>query len=716
MPRRYAGLWLGCLLALRALPGGGVGEVHAAEFTVDVTADSDDSSPGDGLCRASSGLCTLRAAIQEANALAGDDLIKMRSGTYILQDDPAPPAAPNRGDLDVTGNLTIQPLSGSPIIDGKNASRIFEVTRADPDVPVTLTLQGLTLTGGNATSEPTGLPACGLEGGAVCGVGADVRVIDCTVKSHRGDNGGALFVAGGSLTVDRSDVTGNVATSLGGAIAAQGASVVVTNSTVADNKIDAGGSFGGGMAVYDGATLELTNTTFSGNTAVGTGGGLAITGAGAVAVRNCTFSGNTASGEGGGGGIDFRSATSFVLGNATIARNSGGGLKLEGSTGATVRNSLIALNLPNDCNGSADVSANNLLSKSDGCSLTGATLATDPKLASTLETNGTRNESKTLALLEDSPADNQGADCELTDQRGFTRAPACDIGAYERLDDDDEDFVPDGQDNCPEQANADQNDEDRDGIGDVCDCTPKIATTGTPDEDDDGDGVPNRIDCCAATPPLGQDVTCLAGGVGANATGCSVSQACDCTYRMKNGQAYPWGKRKGWKKCVRHTVGKIEGIGKRCKRDISRAIINDPNLASCGKYDGGSGDDDNDGVANASDNCPRAYNPAQENSDEDSEKKLRGDACDDDDDNDNLRDADDKCPTVVSCKNEDADSDGLGNECDQCPWRNDGTGIEPNGCEKGQDGPGAVDPPADCKVVDGGGNGDDDDDGELVNN
>src|SRR2546427_6193752 len=41
----------------------------AAALTVDSTGDGDDAAPGDGACDDGSGRCTLRAAIEEANAL-----------------------------------------------------------------------------------------------------------------------------------------------------------------------------------------------------------------------------------------------------------------------------------------------------------------------------------------------------------------------------------------------------------------------------------------------------------------------------------------------------------------------------------------------------------------------------------------------------------------------------------------------------------------------
>ncbi|MFM8321422.1 MAG: hypothetical protein ACKOC5_10940, partial [Chloroflexota bacterium] len=47
-------------------------------FTVTLMTDlsgANDAAPGDGVCLAVGGGCTLRAAIQEANACAGADII-----------------------------------------------------------------------------------------------------------------------------------------------------------------------------------------------------------------------------------------------------------------------------------------------------------------------------------------------------------------------------------------------------------------------------------------------------------------------------------------------------------------------------------------------------------------------------------------------------------------------------------------------------------------
>ncbi len=61
---RFARAAFGVLFALASLPG------TAATFQVDASGNLADQTPGDGTCATSAGTCTLRAAIQEANALA----------------------------------------------------------------------------------------------------------------------------------------------------------------------------------------------------------------------------------------------------------------------------------------------------------------------------------------------------------------------------------------------------------------------------------------------------------------------------------------------------------------------------------------------------------------------------------------------------------------------------------------------------------------------
>ena len=73
--RTLAPIALALVLTLRP-------HVDAATFVVDDPGESSDAAPGDGTCATGGNTCTLVAAMQEANALAGTDVIKLPPGTY----------------------------------------------------------------------------------------------------------------------------------------------------------------------------------------------------------------------------------------------------------------------------------------------------------------------------------------------------------------------------------------------------------------------------------------------------------------------------------------------------------------------------------------------------------------------------------------------------------------------------------------------------------
>src|SRR5688572_4185896 len=146
------------LLAVCVLMATAPAAAHAAEFTVDSTADVVDGNVGNGICATTAGRCTLRAAIQEANMVPGADAIHVPGGLFALRgsgsvvDPPDPPDWPGRGfffdparlaefegDYDVSGPLAITgagatatvldggtaPL-GSPV-EQTAADRLFEI-------------------------------------------------------------------------------------------------------------------------------------------------------------------------------------------------------------------------------------------------------------------------------------------------------------------------------------------------------------------------------------------------------------------------------------------------------------------------------------------------------------------------------------------------------------------------------------------------------------
>src|SRR5262245_27200957 len=97
-------------------------------FVVNSLVDAVDAAVGDGECEtAVAGQCTLRAAIQEANATPGHDEVTLADGaTYTLSLAGANENAAATGDLDVTRPLLLH-AHGSTV-DAAGIDRVFHVS------------------------------------------------------------------------------------------------------------------------------------------------------------------------------------------------------------------------------------------------------------------------------------------------------------------------------------------------------------------------------------------------------------------------------------------------------------------------------------------------------------------------------------------------------------------------------------------------------------
>lgn len=359
-------------------------------FAVDSTEDFPDITPGDGECDTGQGQCTLRAAIQEANALAGPQTIGVPAGTYELIIPGFGEDIAATGDLDITDDLTISGAGADATIIHANAlDRMFHV---DPSASGTIAeISGLTISNGDAH---------GWGGGGVRNEGT-LTLAEVTVTNNRANsNGGGIF---------------NVGT------------LTITDSTISENLSTANG---GGIFTSVGSVLALTNSTLSGNKSYTSGGGIHNNG-GIAHLQNVTIAQNRADDDG------------DTVGD-------GGGVAEAGGT-VNFKNTIISDNTDNspsaeapDCSGTLTSHGYNLIQNPSGCTIdgdpTGNVIALDPVLGS-LQDNG--GSTLTHALLAGSPAidasDNSG--CPATDQRGETRpvdadsdgTPTCDMGAYEVL-------------------------------------------------------------------------------------------------------------------------------------------------------------------------------------------------------------------------------------------------------------------------------------------
>jgi len=412
---------LAWLLTLAPLPWP-VSPVMAATFTVNTTADTEDANPGDGVCADSSGNCSLRAAIMEANALPGPDTIVLQSGqTYTLSKDTdggghATDSGADNDDLDITSAITIQ---------GNGAT----IRRASTP---TCNLNGTADTGEFRIFEVAGTGNLTLQNVTVRNGCADGSASPDTV-------GGGILNSGGTVTVTGSTISGNNAQGAGGGIRnAGGGTVTVTNSTISGNSTS-----GNGGGIWNGSTLTVTNSTISGNSASSGGG---IWNGSTLSVTNSTISGNSASGS--GGGIRNAGGTSN-LSFVTIASNSastGGGINRGGGT-VNIKNSIVGNNTastgPNCSGGVTATGANFATDTVTSCGATNFTYvpSTGPGGLNlgALQVNAPGT-TATHALQAGSAAidavmvctDLSGASV-TTDQRGSSRITEglCDAGAYE---------------------------------------------------------------------------------------------------------------------------------------------------------------------------------------------------------------------------------------------------------------------------------------------
>jgi len=472
--RKYALPQLPKILALAfllALPQ----MAHSFVFTVDDTADAVDASPGDGVCATAGSVCTLRAAIQEANAWPGGDNISLPAGTYTLTLAGNEDAAA-AGDLDITDDLTLYG-AGSAVttIDGNNISRILQIFTG-----ATVTVSGVQIINGNSSADGGGIfndgaltlnnsrVANNSTTSAISGGGgifnSGTMTLNHAVVDNNSSVGGATIGSGGGITINQassvstinnSTISNNTAVNNGGGLYITAGMVTINDSSIDGNIVNH--QTGGG--IYSAGTLTIDGSTISANQGfLGAG----IRSQGSLTISNSTISGNqtpelydavTAT-TGRGGGLYL--GANATLRHVTVADNranfDGGGIYLNAGT-LSINNSLLSGNskgfliappVKNNCDFTTGILSSGGYNVADDASCTGLTGTQDMASATiplpTLDSNG--GPTRTHALAGLTAADNNG-DCSVTvvDQRNIDRLDAaidpnldglCDTGAYER--------------------------------------------------------------------------------------------------------------------------------------------------------------------------------------------------------------------------------------------------------------------------------------------
>jgi hypothetical protein len=439
--------------------------------TAIVVTTSGDPPLASTNCPAAANPCSVRAAVAQANALGGVNVISFAvDGVFKVTS-----AAGGQIEIknSVPQHLTIAGNGAAKtILDGQGEDhRILFI-----DSGATVALSGMTFRNAHglhgfsesgAAMESDGiltLTGVAVTGNTLEGSGRESSVVGAGIAAL-----GPLTVVNSTISnnVIRADVTGNnSAAVIGAGIFVTGyagyAPLVVQSSVVSGNSINisgagAGGLFGGGagigVAAGSSASTSVTvdSSTISGNsiadhstgTRVITGGGMDADAGMGISISNSTVDGNSVSSDAGfatGGGIAIGTGGA-TLTNVTVSGNSaasGSSLSSGGDT-VRVRSSIFSNAGPGGCStpyrGIITSLGDNLDSGSScGLSQTTDHNGLDPILGP-LQDNG--GPTPTRALLPGSPAIDavKTADCPppATDQRGVRRpqGPACDIGAFE---------------------------------------------------------------------------------------------------------------------------------------------------------------------------------------------------------------------------------------------------------------------------------------------
>jgi hypothetical protein len=444
---------LGALLHGLLLAGG----ARAATFDVNSALDATDAIPGNGVCEAfpGNGICTLRAAVQESNALPGIDTINLQANTTYLLTLVGAENESVSGSLDFSDSANVVGAgAASTIIDGNGAVTGDRVIQVLPCIrsncgngTVVFNLSGVTLQKGRSQSGG-GLyvPKISVNGGHAA---AQVALTNCRVANNEGQfSGGGIYSEGPFTLIDSVVADNSTGVFGGGADFVSSDTVYVSGSTFSGND---SGLFGGGLLSSGTAAVHVTASTFSGNHAADTGGGMHI--ASSATVVNSTVSGNSSGNFGGGisvyGTASLHNAT--VVGNTANADKSGtgngGGIYVYPGGGASLFNSMLASNshltntlfvVLDDCSGTINSDGYGIVTHAT-CTINGGYSTAQPLLGP-LQNNG--GPAPTHALLAGSPGIDAGdpAGCKddahnslATDQRGLPRTVggACDIGAYE---------------------------------------------------------------------------------------------------------------------------------------------------------------------------------------------------------------------------------------------------------------------------------------------
>jgi hypothetical protein len=387
----------------------------AAPAAADTFKPTRFDDPKPGICKPVD--CSLREALNAANATSERDTVRLSAGKYLMQLDPD--ANLLWGSFEVSTPVVLR--GKGPDRTSVSAALLDRVFETAAPVGETITIRGLTVKDGFVAGEQS-------IGGGIANTGRGLLALrDVALRRNRAGRGGGIAHMNSMLEVTRSTIAGNVAHEGGGIAAYAGQSrpaINVIASTVSGNQaVKGAGVYADGHSINGPERPDLTvfNSTVAANRAEHSGGGVMVDNGAKVRALSATvahnFAGFNAPGGGNGGGIFQYGDGSLSLTNSIVAANG-----IAGGAGGR------------ECAGTIHSVGGSVIQRQPlgACVITGSQpYAPEDALVGPLARNG--GPTKTVEVRGGSPALGIGTGCPPSDQRGKPRPqPGCDAGAYER--------------------------------------------------------------------------------------------------------------------------------------------------------------------------------------------------------------------------------------------------------------------------------------------
>ena len=243
--------------------------------------------------------------------------------------------------LSITRSVTLNGNGHILSLDMGKFGSVVKITRPDENSRIIVSMDRFIITGGRTTNDDCA--------GMYVGDGVTATVNNCRFSGNNSSGYGGGMCVDGDTTVTNCTFSDNMASWCGGGMyVGSYATATVSDCTFSGNTGGSGsGGGGGGMCVRytDDSTVTVTDCTFSDNRTSDDGGGMLVDGSN-VTVANCIFTDNNASYN--GGGMSFRSAQNNVtlnVTNCTFSGNSasgssahGGGMDASSNGGETTIN------------------------------------------------------------------------------------------------------------------------------------------------------------------------------------------------------------------------------------------------------------------------------------------------------------------------------------------------------------------------------------------